>query len=342
MDDQSQKPADQQAVTPQLNNSPPDPPASQFARPTEAVFQDVRYPSPRPIQRPVQRTPRPPAATFNPSPTNPAPSLRDNYRRPTSPPVNSYQQPTKPMVSPNNYPAPVNIYQPPANPTASPNNNYQPPPNPSAIPNNYQRPASPPASTYQPPANPTAGPNNYPAAMPGPNNQAGLNNNVKKPRKRRTKAKLLVSGLLLIIVAIGCLKFFYNSGPALEAYTIGDANTASQSNPQYAVSFYQGANVEHKNSLAYLVASTPQTGQTAVWVSITASLSSCTVSGRLPFTFQYNSQPAPGCYAPSKKLYVAGVEYNQESYNISLSSQKPLSLNDAIDIFNSVEFAKTQ
>jgi hypothetical protein len=164
--------------------------------------------------------------------------------------------------------------------------------------------------------------------------EKGLNDTDKKSKRGWIKYILLGCGALVALIVIWGFVQFFSKGAKSTLYPY----TVSQSSPPFTVNFYKGATVEQKNNNTYLITSNSHGGQAAIWILTLQTSASCSIDGQIPFSFQFNGQSTGGCYKSNKQVYAADVQVNGQTYQLDLaSSNSPLSINDAIDIFSSVK-----
>jgi hypothetical protein len=159
--------------------------------------------------------------------------------------------------------------------------------------------------------------------------QLGLNTPKTGIEWSRFIKKALIA-IVAIIVLGGGLFYLKNSTNKLSPLS---HYAVSQSSPSFTVNFYKNAQVVQKNGLTYLISKDSEGKQTAIWIQTLSSPTSC--PGLARFSFTFDNQSTSGCYNSAKDIYAALVGLNGSMYQISLTSQKPVSVADASAIYSS-------
>lgn len=104
----------------------------------------------------------------------------------------------------------------------------------------------------------------------------------------------------------------------------------------FTVEFYKKATIQTSRNKNYLVATHEDGRKTAIWVAKLDSPLSCGSSPDFSYNAQEGVQIHASCYERDRLTYASDVSVDKQVYQINMTSERPISRQEAELIFGSV------
>ena len=155
------------------------------------------------------------------------------------------------------------------------------------------------------------------------------------PVKKRTallKWVISIIIVLLLISTVGVFMYFNTLTSKLTSYSV------NQGNPNYTISFYPNSKPLAAKGNNYLVYTDNAGKMTEMWLT---NISGPQGYGSYStFTYDLNGSSQTGAYTSAKNIYVSDIQVEGHYYQLNITSQSSVSVNDAKAIFGSLELSK--
>lgn len=147
----------------------------------------------------------------------------------------------------------------------------------------------------------------------------------------RRHLRLFVAGLvvLLLVVTFGW-RFLTTSDSPYELDTVDESGFS------FTVQFYKDAVIEKSHDTSYLTYHDPSGNDITLWATKIDKILSCGNNPIFDYSASGTIQVRSSCYRDDRTLYVAAVYDNNQYYQLNMTSQKPLNVDDAQTIFSSI------
>lgn len=141
---------------------------------------------------------------------------------------------------------------------------------------------------------------------------------------------MFVAGLVLflLVVTVGWRYFTSNDTPYAQA-------TASQGDFTFSAKYYKNAVVQKSRGMNYLVR-TRDGKETSLWVAKSDAVLPCRTNPTFDFSPMPGVRVESSCYRQDRLVFAADVTAGNQVYQINMTSQEPIDIQDAKDIFGSV------
>ncbi|HSD56362.1 MAG TPA: hypothetical protein VLA92_04385, partial [Candidatus Saccharimonadales bacterium] len=148
----------------------------------------------------------------------------------------------------------------------------------------------------------------------------------------RNVAMLLVGLLVSIGLLFGVWMHMHkNNAPRFTPATVrGQGFT-------YDLLYYNDATVQTSRKENYLVSQDKQGLKTSIWITKINKLLPCGTSPSFSYTSATRLDSRASCYKSDRKVFVSVVIHNGQLYQINMTSDRPISVDDAKYIFGSVK-----
>lgn len=146
----------------------------------------------------------------------------------------------------------------------------------------------------------------------------------------RRNIAFFVAGLVLflLVVTIGWHYLTSNDTPYAQA-------TVSQGDFSFSAKYYKNAVVQKSRGMNYLVRTTGGK-ETSLWVAKVDAIKSCSTNPTFDFSPMPDVHVENSCYRQDRLVFVADITVGNQVYQINMTAQDPINIQDAKDIFGSV------
>ena len=144
---------------------------------------------------------------------------------------------------------------------------------------------------------------------------------------------ILFNVVLLVIVSVSLLWLAFGNNPDKDRFA---ATVVPENGFSFSVEFYKNASVQASRDHNYLIMRDSGGQEVSIWATEVDAPLGCGTKPGLDYTPQRDTTILSGCYEEDRKTYATAVKADKRAYQINMTAKKPISTEDARQIFGSI------